>query len=171
MKVFILAVLFLFNIMTAEVFSLIEQDTFDLSFSQYKDINFQVTEEMSQDALLRGNVQIFPRTASIELILFHEDDYRRWKGTGEDVDTLTYMYITSEPFEIEPPGVGDYILIVSNKSDYLPVAVIINLDHHFTRTDPEELLPAAFKFTHLIIILVAISFSIGTFIIKHFSRS
>lgn len=171
MKIFVLAVPILFSILTAEVFSLIEQDTIDLPLSQYKDINFQVGEEMSQDALLRGNVQISPETASIELILFHEDDYCRLKGAGEDIDTLTCIYITSESFEIELPGVGDYILIVSNRSNYLPVTVIINLDHHFVRTDHGDLLPAAFKFTHLIIILVAVSFSIGSFIVKHFSRS
>ncbi len=85
MRNYVLAIPLLFSVLTAEVFSVTEQDTIDLSLSQSKDISFQVSVEMSQDALLRGNVQIMsPETASIELILFHEDDYRRWKGTGED---------------------------------------------------------------------------------------
>ena len=56
---------------------------------------------------------------------------------------LLFSVLTAEPFEIELPGVGDYILIVRNRSVYLPVTVIITLDQHFTRTDPGELLPAA----------------------------
>jgi hypothetical protein len=160
------ASLLIASLLPAGSISLLEDDTLDVSVAQYRTVRFEVPTDMAQDARLIGNLAVSPDTSSVELILFHTDDYERWSLNGSPVDTLDYLSMNSGEFRLDLPGLGRYALVVSNRGNYSPARVILDIDLHFTDTGSGDPLPAAMRLTLILIALGIAAFAIGSVIVK-----
>ncbi len=150
---------------------LLRADTLEIPVAQYRTVRFEVRTEQSTDASLMGHVRISPDTASLEMILFHIDDYQRWSSSGspldsEPVDTLAYLSTGSGDFSIDVPGLGRYALVVSNRGNYRPAMAVLELDIVYAGTGSGDPLPSAMKMALLLIALGAVAFAVISVIIK-----
>ncbi len=151
--------------------SLLKQETMEIPVARYRAVRFAIPPHLSDSASLQGELIISPDTARIELILLHIDDYTRWRtGTGT-VDTLGYLSISSGPFEIEVPGLGSYALVISNRGNYRPASIILDLAVFFSgsgRTaDP---LPAAMRLALFLMMAGTAAIAVGSVLAKKFYR-
>ena len=164
-----LAIPLLFQLLNAGSITLLKQETMEIPVAQYRTVRFALPPHLSDSTRLRGIVSISPDTASIELILLHIDDYMRWRcGTGT-VDTLKYLSISSGPFEIEVQGLGSYALVVSNRGNYRPASIILDLDMLFAGSgktgDP---LPAALRLALFLMLAGTAAIAVGSVLSKKF---
>lgn len=152
-------------------FTLLEDDTLEVPVAQYRTVRFEVATEMSENAGLSGELRVIPDTSSLELILMHIDDYMRWReGVGE-VDTLGYLEVSAGTFELDVPGLGEYALVVSNRGNYRPATVFLDIDLLYEETGSGDPLPAAMKFTLLLIAAGAAAFAIGSVLVRYLKKS
>jgi hypothetical protein len=102
--------------------------TLDISVGQYRYVSFRVQQAQADSAFILGTVSITPDTASLEILLFHIDDFIRWRRSGTDTDSL--FYARTGPGEVEIPvgDCGDYYLVLSNRGNMAPVRVDARFD-------------------------------------------
>lgn len=151
-------------------FTLLQRDTLEIPVAQYRSVNFEVPVEMSTDAMLSGNIIVSPDTASVELILLHIDDYLRWRENAGNVDTLDYASLGSDHFQLNLPGLGSYSLVVSNRGNYVPVSVVMEIRLICSESGSGDPLPAAMRLTLLLMMLGVIAFAVGSVLVRHRKR-
>jgi hypothetical protein len=166
MKTLLIVVAAFSGLLESAGYTLMESDTLEIPVAQYRTVRFEVTPEMSEEAGLAGSLLIDPDTASVEIILFHIDDYLRWSEDVGPVDTLAYIVTSSGQFRIDLPGLGQYALVVSNRGNYRPAAVIMSMDLIYRDSGQSDPLPAAMKLALLLIVLGAAAFAIGSVMVK-----
>ena len=158
-----LTIPFVIGLLNAGSITLLKQEAIDIPVAQYRAVRFALPEHLSDSASLRGIISISPDTASIELILLHIDDYIRWRSSTGAVDTLKYPSISSGPFEIDVPGLGSYALVVSNRGNYRPASIILDLDVFFAGSgktgDP---LPAALRLALFLMMAGTAAIALGS---------
>ncbi|NOQ21193.1 MAG: hypothetical protein GQ565_00910 [Candidatus Aegiribacteria sp.] len=166
-----IAIALMVHLLNAGSITLLKRETMDIPVARYRTVRFALPEHLSDSASLRGIISISPDTASIELILLHIDDYMRWRGNTGTVDTLEYLSISTGPFEIEVPGLGSYALIVSNRGNYRPVSIVLDLDVFFAGSgktgDP---LPAALRLALFLMMTGTVAIAVGSVLSKYFYR-
>jgi len=171
MKILMLVLPLVIGLLNAGSISLLAQETMDIPVAQYRTVRFVLPPHLSESASLHGVVSISPDTASVELILLHIDDYMRWRSGTGPVDTLQYLSISSGPFEIEVPGLGSYALVVSNRGNYRPASVILDLDLFFAGSgktgDP---LPAALRLALFLMMAGTAAIAVGSVLSRKFHR-
>ncbi len=159
------------HLLNAGSITLLRQETMEIPVAQYRTLRFVLPEHLSDSASLQGIVSISPDTASIELILLHIDDYIRWRSNTGIVDTLKYLSISTGTFEMEVPGLGSYALVISNRGNYRPASIILDLDVFFAgsgRTgDP---LPAALRLALFLMMAGTAAIAVGSVLSKKFYR-
>lgn len=151
--------------------TLLRQESLEIPVARYRAVNFVIPEHKSDSASLHGIIQINPDTASVELILLHIDDYLRWRNNTGPVDTLGFISVSSGSFELEIPGLGSYTLIVSNRGNYRPATVIIDMDVIFAGSgktgDP---LPSALRLALVLMMAGTVAVAVGSVLSKHLYR-
>jgi len=151
-------------------YSLMLRDTLEIPVAQYRAVRFEVLPDMAGDASLEGRLEVLPDTSEIELILLHIDDYQRWVSDGGSVDTLAYQRRVSGDFSMGVPGLGRYALVVSNRGNYMPAAVVMEMNLVFAGSGSTDPLPSALKIALLVIALGIAAFALGS-VIARFRRS
>ena len=171
MKILILVLPVIVGLMNAGSISLLKQEALEIPVAQYRAVRFALPEHMSENASLQGIISISPDTASTELILLHIDDYMRWRSNVGSVDTLKYLSISSGSFELEVPGLGSYALVVSNRGNFHPVLIILDLDIFYSGSgktgDP---LPAALRLALFLMMVGTVAIAVGSVLSKNFHR-
>ncbi len=164
-----LAIPLVIGLLNAGSITLLKQETMYIPVAQYRAVRFVLPEHLSDSASLRGIISISPDTASIELILLHIDDYIRWRSSSGTVDTLKYISISSGPFEIEVPGLGSYALVVSNRGNYRPASLVLDLDVFFAGSgktgDP---LPVALRLALFLMMAGTAAIAVGSVLSRKF---
>ena len=171
MKSFILVIPLAAHLLLAGSITLLQQETMEIPVVHYRTVRFVLPPHLSESASLHGFISINPDTASVELILLHMDDYQRWRNNAGTVDTLTYMSVSTGTFEIEVPGLGSYGLVISNRGNYRPVSIILDLDVFFAGSgktgDP---LPAALRLALFLMMVGTAAIAVGSVLSKHIHR-
>jgi hypothetical protein len=103
-------------------------DTLDISVGQYRYVSFRIQPAQTDSAFIRGSLSITPDTAGLELLLFHVDDFVRWRRSGAEVDSLYYGRTVSGEVEIPVEDCGDFYLVLSNRGSMTPVTVSARID-------------------------------------------
>lgn len=171
MKGFLLVIPVFVHLLNAGSITLLKQETMEIPVAQYRTVRFVLPQHLSDSASLQGTVSISPDTASIELILLHIDDYMRWRSNAGVVDTLEYLSISTGPFKVEIPGLGSYALVISNRGNYRPVSIILDIEAFFAGSgatgDP---LPAALRLALLLMMAGTAAIAVGSVLSKKFNR-
>lgn len=150
---------------------LLQRESMELPVAQYRTVQFSVPEYQAEDAVLLGDLEVSPDTASLELILVHIDDYMRWERGAGQVDTLAYKRMGSGSFSMELPGLGDYVLVVSNRGNYRPAAAELDLVLDFSGSgDSGDPLPSAMRLALLLMMAGAVAFAIGSVLVNWMNR-
>ncbi|MBD3278374.1 MAG: hypothetical protein GF388_08745 [Candidatus Aegiribacteria sp.] len=150
---------------------LLQRELMELPVAQYRTVQFSVPEYQAEDAVLLGDLEISPDTASLELILVHIDDYMRWERGAGQVDTLAYRKMGSGNFSMELSGLGDYVLVVSNRGNYRPATAVMNLVLNFSGSgDTGDPLPSAMRLALLLMMAGAVVFAIGSVLVNYLHR-
>ena len=171
MKNLMFAIPLFVHLLNAGSITLLEHEAMEIPVAQYRTVRFALPPNLSESASLQGFVSISPDTASIELILFHIDDYMRWRGNAGSIDSLKYLSISAGSFEMELPGLGSYSLVISNRGNYVPASIILDLDVFFAGSgktgDP---LPAALRLALFLMMVGTVAIAIGSVLSKHIHR-
>ncbi len=133
----------------------------------YRAIFFRVPADKSDQPVLSGRLAIFPDTSFVELILMHIDDYAGWTGLPgrEAVDTISYARVSGEDFRMNAASLGDYVLVICNRTNYLPVTVRMDLDLLFRGPGSGDPLPSAVGMAMLVVLLgVSVATAIAIFL-------
>lgn len=171
MKSLILAIPLIAQLLNAGSITLLCQETMGIPVASYRSIRFVLPEHLSDSASLHGNISIRPDTSSVELILLHIDDYLRWKSNAGTVDTLEYLSISTGSFEMEIPGLGSYALVISNRGNYRPASITLDLEIFFAGSgETGDPLPAALRLALLLIMAGAAAIAVGSVLSKRFYR-
>jgi hypothetical protein len=171
MKIFVLAIPIVFHLLNAGSMTLLRQETMEIPIARYRAISFVLPEYKSENARIHGTLQIIPDTASVELILLHEDDYLRWRNNTGPVDTLGFISVPSGSFDLEVPGLGSYAFIVGNKGNYRPVTVILDMEVIFAGTgNTGDPLPCALRIALVLMMAGAVAVAVGSVLSKHLYR-
>ena len=129
----LLLVLFFALPVMAGSFKLLD-DTLDLGVGSYRYIKFRITPDQSVDAVISGSIGTVPDSTDVELILLTEWNYLTgWVNRGE-VDTLGLRRDGPGQVLIDIPDFGDYVLVVSNRGNAVPVSVLTDLRVSFEGT-------------------------------------
>jgi hypothetical protein len=126
MKLLIAIVLGTAAVVTAGSTELLD-DTLDISVGQYRYVSFRVQPAQADSTVIRGSITTRPDTAALEVLLFHVDDFIRWRSHGTDTDTLFYSSAVSGNLSIPVDGSGDYYLVLSNRGNMTPVSVAASI--------------------------------------------
>lgn len=124
MKKFFFFSLIIAGIIYAGSLGLID-DTLEIPVGAYRYIGFRINPDQAEEATIFCVLAIIPDTSEIELILFHQDDFYRWSGSGEDVDTLFFVTTASDSVSIPISGFGDFMLVLSNRGNFSPLTVAV----------------------------------------------
>lgn len=146
--------------------TLLRGETLEIPVAQYRTVRFEVGPDMSLESSASGSMTVMPDTSSVEMILLHADDYLRWRGNGDPVDTLYYLETSSGDFRLDVPGLGRYALVISNRGNYRPVSVTLNLDLLYQDSGSGDPLPSAMKLALLLIALGVASTVIGSVVVR-----
>ncbi|MCK4806036.1 MAG: hypothetical protein KAT09_00245 [Candidatus Aegiribacteria sp.] len=166
-----LAIPLVVHLLSAGSITLLWQETMEIPVAKYRTVRFTLPEHLSDSASLHGNISISPDTASVELILLHIDDYLRWRNNAGTIDTLEYMLVSTGPFEIEIPGLGSYALVISNRGNYRPASIILDLDAFFAGSgETGDPLPAALRLALLLAMAGTAVIAVGSVLSKYFYR-
>jgi len=147
---------------------LLEARTVTVPVAGYRTVAFSVPMSQSEGTRLSGDISIDPDTASVELLLLHIDDYLRWRSYAGSVDTLDYVQSVSGSFSLSVPGPGDYQLLLSNRGNYSPVEITVQLQLVYSGTghsgDP---LPSAMRLALLIMMAGVMAYALGSVIARY----
>lgn len=171
MKIFMLLIPFLFHPLHAGSMTLLRQETMEIPIARYRAISFVLPEYKSDNASLHGTVRTIPDTVYVELILLHVDDYLRWSNGVGPIDTLGFITVSSGSFELKVPGLGSYVLIVSNRGNYLSATVILDMDVIFAGTgNTGDPLPSALRLALVLMMAGTVAVAVGCVLSKHLYR-
>ncbi|MBN1433666.1 hypothetical protein JW921_02830 [Candidatus Fermentibacterales bacterium] len=107
-------------------------DSLEIGVGLYRFAAFRINPENADRPRIDGWLSVEPDTASIEILLFHVDDFERWASSGEDVDTLWFARTRADSVRIPLDGIGDYRLVLSNRGNYASVRVAADLSVEFS---------------------------------------
>ena len=147
--------------------TLLRGETLEIPVAQYGTVRFEVGPDMAREASAEGSLTVLPDTSSVEMILLHADDYLRWRGNGDMVDTLSYLKTSSGAFQLDLPGLGRYALVISNRGNYRPVSVTVDMDLLYKDSGSGDPLPSAMKLALLVIALGVASVVIGSAAVRY----
>lgn len=148
--------------------SLIEKEDLHISVGQYRSVRFALQEYQADSARLSGSIKVFPDTSSVELLLFHTDDYMRWRNNGIGIDTLDYLSTSSGAFDMRINGFGSLVLIISNRGNYQPVTVSFDIEVLFAGSgESGDPLPAALRIALFLMMVGIIAIAVGSVIAKY----
>jgi hypothetical protein len=151
-------------------FILLEGDTLDLDVGRFRGVNFTLQEYEADGAALTGILSLSPDTATVELLLMHQDDFSRWTAGLSPVDTLASARVGSGPFSIEIPRFGWLVLVMSNRGNVSPVRVGYSLEVTFRGPrSPGDPLPSALKLLLLMMTCAVVVAVAGGVISKELS--
>ena len=168
MKTFPIIVLLMISLLSGGSISLIETENLNISVGQYRSVSFALQEYQADSARLSGSIHIIPDTSSVKLLLFHIDDYLRWRNNGVDVDTLNYMNTSSGEFDMGIPGFGSLVLVISNRGNYQPVTVSFDIEVIFAGSgESGDPLPAALRIALFFMMMGVIAIAVGRVITTH----
>lgn len=168
MKTFPIIILLAVSILLGGRISLIETEALGISVGQYRSVMFALQEYQADSARLCGSIEVFPDTSSVELLLFHTDDYMRWRNSSVDVDTLEYLSTSSGEFEMRINGFGSLVLVISNRGNYHPVTVSFDIEVLFAGSgDSSDPLPAALRIALFLMMMGVIAIAVGGVITKY----
>lgn len=171
MKILMVAILLVVHLLSAGSITLLRQEAMGIPVAKYRTVRFALPEHLSDSASLYGNLSISPDTASIELILLHIDDYQRWRNNAGTVDTLEYLSVSTGPFEMRIPGLGSYALVISNRGNYHPASIILDLDVSFAGSgETGDPLSAALRLALFLMMAGTVAIAVGSVLSKHFYR-
>lgn len=172
MKSFILVIPIVAQMLFAGSANLLQRETMEIPVAQYIAVRFVLPEHQADSASLHGVINISPDSASIELILLHIDDYMRWRsGSAGEVDTLGCRSVSTGPFEMGIPGLGSYVLVVSNRGNYRPASIVLDLDVFFAGSgETGDPLPAALRIALFLAMVGVAAIAVGSVLSKHFYR-
>lgn len=120
-------------------------DSLQISVGQYRYVSFRVLEVQGAGTRVVGSIEVNPDTAEVELILLSLPDFSRW-NSGGTADTLDHTTTGPGEFQLDVPGFGDFVLLVSNRGNYHPVTVALSAELHFRGDGIQyESLPMAFR--------------------------
>ncbi len=106
-------------------------DTLEISVGQYRYISFRVQPTQLDHAVISGHVKIVSDAIPLEVMLFHVDDFVRWRSLDLDVDTLFYQRTESGDLSIPIFSFGHYYLVLSNRGNLVPITVAATFDFLF----------------------------------------
>lgn len=168
MKTFPIIMLIVASVLYGGRISLIEREDLHISVGQYRSIRFVLQEYQADSARLSGTIMILPDTSSVELLLFHTDDYMRWMNNSGEVDTLGYISSPSGEFDIGINGFGGLVLIISNRGNYQPVTVSFDIEILFAGSgESGDPLPAALRIALFLMMVGVIAIAVGGVITKY----
>lgn len=147
-------------------YTLMLPDTLEIPVARYRAVRFEVLPDMAEGSALEGRLEVLPDTTEVELILLHVDDYQRWTSGGAGVDTLAFQRRTSGDFSMGVPGLGRYALVISNRGNYRPATVVMEMNLVFAGGGSGDPLPSALKFALLVIALGVAAFALGSVIVR-----
>jgi len=151
-------------------FTLFEGDTLDLDVGRFRGVNFTLQEYEADGAALTGSLLISPDTATVELLLMHQDDFSRWTAGLSPVDTLASARVGSGSFRIEMPRFGWLVLVISNRGNVSPIRICYDMDVTFLGPrSPGDPLPSALKLLLLMMTGAVIAAVAGGVIAKELS--
>jgi hypothetical protein len=151
-------------------FVLLPEDTLDLNVGSFRGVSFSLQEHEAVDAEMTGSLSISPDTASVELLVMHQDDYVRWTAGLSPVDTLAVARVGSGSFRLALPRFGYLMLVISNRGNLSPVRIGCHLDVTFRGPRaPADPLPAALKALLLMMTVAVIATVAGGVIVKEIS--
>jgi hypothetical protein len=104
---------------------------------QYRYVSFRVQPSQADSAFILGSLSMVPDTARLEVLLFHIDDFVRWRGRAENTDSLYYSRVTGGELQIPVDDCGDYYLVLSNRGSMTPVTVAARFVLHFSGSGVE----------------------------------
>jgi hypothetical protein len=132
-------------------------DTMEISVGQYRYISFRVQPTQLDLTVISGRVEIVPDTIPLEVMLFHVDDFVRWRSLDLNVDTLFYQRTRSGDLSIPVLSFGHYYLVLSNRGNLVPVTVAATFDLLFEGSGIEyDPLGMALKMAVFLMALTAI---------------
>ncbi|MCK4505045.1 MAG: hypothetical protein KAW14_05475 [Candidatus Aegiribacteria sp.] len=168
MKTFPIIILLAVSILYGGSMSLIETEDLYISVGQYRSVRFVLQEYQADSARLSGSIKVFPDTSSVELLLFHTDDYMRWSNNSVGVDTLDYLCTSSGEFEVRINGFGSFVLVISNRGNYQPVTVSFDIKVLFAGSgESGDPLPAALRIALFLMMVGVIAIAVGGVITKY----
>ncbi len=171
MKILMLVIPLVAHLLNAGSITLLRQEATEIPVASYRTVRFVLPEHQSDSASLHGNVSINPDTACVELILLHIDDYLRWRYNAGAVDTLEYISVSAGPFEMGIPGFGSYALVISNRGNYRPSSIILDLEVFFTGSgETGDPLPAVLKLVLFLMMVGTVAVAVGSVLSKHLYR-
>lgn len=145
-------------------FVLLEEDSLEIGVGSYRAVHFALQEHEAVGAVLTGEMVLSPDTASVELLLLHQDDYARWVGGLSPVDTLSTARISGGPLRMDLPRFGLLVLVISNRGNLSPVRIRYRLEVLFEGPrSPNDPLPSALKLLLFLItgaVVVAVAGSV-----------
>jgi hypothetical protein len=166
----ILAVLSLAPGLGAGSFVLLPEDTLDINVGSFRGVRFSLEEHEAVGAEMTGSLCISPDTASVELLVMHQDDYVRWAAGLSPVDTLAFARFASGPFRLALPRFGYLMLVISNRGNLSPVRIGFHLDVTFRGPRaPYDPLSSALKLLLLMATVAVIAAVAGGVIVKELS--
>ena len=103
-------------------------DTLEISVGQYRYISFRVQPTQADQTVVSGLVDVFTDSIHLEIMLFHVDDFVRWRTRVQDVDTLFFQHMESGDLSIPISSFGHYYIVLSNRGNLVPVTVAVSFD-------------------------------------------
>ncbi|MCD4847554.1 MAG: hypothetical protein K8R76_05125 [Candidatus Aegiribacteria sp.] len=168
MKTFPIIILLAVSILYGGHFSLIETEDLHISVGQYRSVRFALQEYQADSSRLSVSIDILPDTSSVELLLFHTDDYMRWRNNSGNVDTLDYVSSSSGEFDMRINGFGSLVLIISNRGNFQPVTVSFDIEVLFAGSgESGDPLPSALRIALFLMMVGVIAIAVGGVITKH----
>lgn len=90
----------------------------EIDVGEYRSISFCVDIAQQEGTAITGSLSVEPDTLRVELMLFHSDDFQRWRAGLGAVDTLYLGRAGSGPVSIPVEGFGDMVLVLSNRGNW-----------------------------------------------------
>ena len=168
MKTFPIIILLAVPILYGGSIFLIGTEDLQISVGQYRSVRFALQEYQADSARLYGSIMVFPDTSSVELLLFHTDDYMRWRNNSVGVDTLDCLRTSSGEYEMRINGFGSLVLVISNRGNYQPVTVSFDIKVLFTGSgESGDPLPSALRIALFLMMVGVIAIAVGGVITKY----
>jgi hypothetical protein len=110
-------------------------DTLHLDVGSYRFIKFRITPDQAAGNIeITGRFATDPDDAPVELILLTEWNYLTGWVTRGDIDTLAIRTGGPGELSIPVPDYGDYVLILSNRGNRIPVRLCADFSVTFDGT-------------------------------------
>jgi len=171
MKATILIFLAHVSILLAGGFLLFETDSLELDVGSYRAVSFSLLEHQTAGARVEGSLLAAPDTILVEFLLMYEDDYFRWTSGSSPVDTLSMLRTGSGPVELDLPGFGSLVLVLSNRGNMTGAHLACSLSISFTGPNaPSDPLPSALKLLLLLMTAGVVAAAVGGVVVRELQQ-